>query len=96
MEISHELEGREYKALDHREINNLSPIVHSIYALHNRLTSPNNDTSSRVTLWYALPFRPMIRHSSCDIGDIVWAHKETQELFQGLAEVVVGALLPPA
>jgi len=38
----------------------------------------------------------MIRHSSCDIGDIVWAHKETQELFQGLAEVVVGALLPPA
>jgi hypothetical protein len=67
-----------------------------IYALHSYLTSPNHDTSSRVTLRYALPFRAMIRHSSCDIGDIEWAHKETQELFQGLAEVVVGASLPPA
>jgi hypothetical protein len=81
----------EYKVLTHREIHD-GPLITSTQTafFHSRLASPNHD-ASRVTLWYALRLHAAIRHSNCDIGDIEWAHKEAEQLFQGLAEVVVSA-----
>ena len=38
-------------------------------------------------------YSTVIRHSSRKLGDPVWAHEEAQQLLQGLAEVVVSALL---
>ena len=66
-------------------------LIHPIYSHHSRLTSPKDDTTPRVILWCALRLHTVIQHSNCNLGDIVWAHEEAQQLFQGLAEVVVRA-----
>lgn len=33
----------------------------------------------------------VIRHPNYNVGDVIWAHEEAQQLLQGLAEVVVSA-----
>jgi hypothetical protein len=63
----------------------------SIYSHHSRLTSPKHDITPRIILWYALMLYTVIRHSYRNLGDLVWAHEEAQQLLQGLAEVVVRA-----
>jgi hypothetical protein len=69
----------------------------SLFLSSGRVAQFSHDSTSCIALWYALrSYSAVVVLTQPTGGDLVWAHEEVKQLFDGLAEVTVSTLLSPS